>query len=387
MSGWSLCRIPVQGVLLACLFSIVGVAQPPGRRPVRTVVSPEVESGKVTFRLFAPSADDVQVSSSDLGATGFQGTAMTRGEDGMWELELQVPPGYYRYNFMVDGVVVVDPANQTTSESNSRLWSLLEVPGEQWMDRQQVPQGAIAEVTYWSNVLGRFRRMHVYTPPGYEAGTERYPVLFLLHGATDSDDSWSTVGRAGVILDNLIAAGKAEAMIVVMPNGHTGPFRFGQGGGEMFGKFEQEFVEDILPAVDQRYRVHTDRSHRALAGLSMGGAHTLFIGLANPEQFGYLSVFSSGLFGLRSGEEMNEPARSFLELNKEKLDDEKMRAGLKHFSFVIGKDDFLLDTAKATVEMLRSRGFEVEYTETSGGHTWDNWRRYLYDLLPKLFQD
>src|SRR6185436_2378035 len=195
-----------------------------------------------------------------------------------------------------------------------------------------VPHGAVASVTYYSTALKRFRRLHVYTPPGYELGKGKFPVFYLLHGAGDSDESWTSVGRAGFILDNLLAAKKAKPMLVVMPAGHTGPFRMG-GARPAVDEFSQEMLTDILPLVERSYRVYTDRKHRAMAGLSMGGGQTLNIGLPNLEKFSYLGVFSSGVFGITGGNRggnTNAPAGpSFEERHLAKLDDAKLKKDLK----------------------------------------------------------
>ncbi len=352
------------------------------------VVSPEVAADRrVTFRILAPQAEAVLLASSgDIPGIGFgQPKSLTKGTNGVWEVTLDpLAPGAYRYSFNVDGVVVVDPRNPRTSESNENTWSLVTVPGAEWMDTRDVPHGAVAQVTYWSSTLNRFRRLHVYTPPGYESGEGRYPVFYLLHGAFDSDASWSTVGRAGFILDNLIAAGKAKPMVVVMPHGHTGPFRF---GGPLGGDFENEFVADIMPQMEKRYRVITDRAHRAMAGLSMGGAHTLNIGIPHLDQFAHLGVFSSGIFGITGGFGGNAPqGPSFGEKHKAILDDPKLRDGLKLFWFATGKDDFLVQTSRATVAMFEKHGFKAVYRETEGAHTWDKWREYLNEFAPQLFQ-
>lgn len=370
-------------------FTIVpkGHAQVGGQQGPR-VVSPEVlPDRQVTFRILARRAEAVQLSGSgDIPGAGFgQGRGMTKRTNGVWETTVgPLEPGAYRYSFNVDGVTVVDPRNPKTSESNENTWSLVVVPGADWLDTKDVPHGAVAEVTYWSSTLKRFRRLHVYTPPGYETGEDKYPIFYLLHGAFDSDDSWSTVGRAGFILDNLIAAGKAKPAVVVMPHGHTGPFRFGM---PLTGEFEPEFITDIMPQVERRYRVFTDRQNRAMAGLSMGGAHTLNIGIPNLDKFAYLGVFSSGIFGIGGGPGGNQPqGRTFEERHKAILDDAKLRDGLKLFWFATGKDDFLVATTRATVEMFKRHGFEVVYKETSGAHTWDNWRKYLSEFAPQLFR-
>ena len=348
--------------------------------------SPEVDTHRgITFRIAAPNATTVKLAGSDLPGLG-SGKDLAKGTNGVWSISLApVAPGSYRYHFNVDGVPVVDPRNPKTSESNENTWSLVHVPGHAWQDIQDVPHGAVAEVTYWSSTLRKFRRMHVYTPPGYESGDSKYPVFYLLHGAFDSDDSWSTVGRAGFILDNLIASGKAKPMVVVMPHGHTGPF--GSGRGSMSGEFEPEFNQDIRPLVEKRYRVHTDRANQAIAGLSMGGAHTLNIGIPNLAHYAYIGVFSSGIFGIvqRPGAPVPQ-GPTFEDKYRSILDDAALKPGLKLFWFATGKDDFLLETSRKTVEMFKAHRFNVVYKETAGAHTWDKWREYLNEFVPQLFQ-
>lgn len=349
------------------------------------VVSPEVADGQVTFRILAPGAESVRLAGSDIpGVMG--GVDMTKSEEGVWETAREIPPGYYRYNFNVDGVSVIDPRNPATSESNGNTWSLVGVPGASWMDTQEVAHGAVAEVTYHSSSLERFRRMHVYTPPGYQNGKGRFPVFYLLHGAGDCDDSWTSVGRAGFILDNLIAQEKAQPMVVVMTAGHTGAFGFG-GPRPTVDEFAQDFVNDVMPYIEANYRVHTDRKNRALAGLSMGGGQTLNIGIPNLEKFAYLGVFSSGVFGIvpRPGAPERQ-GPGFEERHEAILDDAKLKEGLKLFWFGTGKDDFLVETSRATVEMFRKHGFAVVYRETEGAHTWIVWREYLREFAPQLFQ-
>lgn len=348
------------------------------------VVSPEVKDGKATFRLLAPNAQKVRLSSSDLPGVGGQGVELTKGDEGVWSVAVDAKPGYYRYSFNVDGLTVVDPRNPTTSESVSNVSSLLSVPGKEWMDAKDVAHGAVSEVNYFSKSLNRFRRMHVYTPPGYERGEGTFPVLYLLHGAGDSDDSWTSVGRASFILDNLIAEGKAKPMIVVMPAGHAGPFRFGGNGPD---EFAQDFTGDLMPYVESHFRVKTDRSSRAMAGLSMGGAQTLSVGVPALEKFAYLGVFSSGVFGIVPNP--NGPPRqgpSFEEQHQKILDDAKAKEGLKLLWFATGKEDFLLETSRATVEMFKKHGFQVTYEEGEGGHTWIVWQQYLNKFAPMLFQ-
>ncbi len=349
------------------------------------VTSPEVAASRhVTFRILAPKAEDVLLAGSDIPDLG-QGAQMKKDPNGVWEVTLgPIDPGAYRYNFNVDGVSVIDPRNPATSESNANTWSLVYVPGSDFMDTRNVPHGAVAKVTYWSTSLGRFRRMHVYTPPGYESGQGTYPVFYLLHGAFDCDESWTSVGRAGFILDNLIAAGKAKPMVVVMPAGHTGPFTFGR--RLPIDEFTKDFIGDIMPHIEKNYRVNTDKARRAIAGLSMGGAQTLNIAIPHPDKFGYVGVFSSGIFGIAGGMGGAPEGPSWEEQQKDILDGAELKKDLKLVWFATGKDDFLVQTSRATVEMLKKHGLDVVYKETDGAHTWTNWRNYLNEFAPQLFR-
>lgn len=365
---------------------------------LRPDAPPEVRSAEVTpdrhtlFRIFAPKAQAVSVFSTDLfGQASRHDTA--KREDGVWELDAgPIVPGAYRYNFNVDGVSVVDPVNPSVSESLGNAWSLVYVPGADFMDTKDVPHGAVASVTYYSKALGKFRRMHVYTPPGYETSSQKYPIFYLLHGAGDSDDSWSSVGRAGFIVDNLIAAGKAKPMVIVMPAGHTEPLR------PLAGRFQppnfnddfvKDFIGDIMPYAEAHYRVMHDRGHRAIAGLSMGGAHTLEIAVAHPAEFSYVGVYSSGLIGLVP---MNGPFAfpapnpPWEQVHASDLENPAGKKDWKLFWFSTGSDDFLLNTTKATVELFQKHGYHPMFQQSAGGHTWTNWRDYLNEFAPQLFR-
>jgi enterochelin esterase-like enzyme len=375
--------------LALCLLVTASVFAQSTNRPPRggpqgpRVVSPEVAEKKVTFRILAPKVEAVKLNAGDIPGLGQGGKELTKGTNGVWEVSVEVNPGAYRYNFNVDGVSVIDPKNPVTSESNENTWSLVYVPGADFMDTKDLPHGAIAEVTYQSKTLNRPRRMHVYTPPGYEQGKGEYPVFYLLHGAFDCDDSWTSVGRAGFILDNLIADKKAKPMIVVMPAGHTGPFGF---GARFSNDFEKDFENDVLPHVEKHYRVKADRSGRAIAGLSMGGAQTLNIAFAHLDKFAYVGVYSSGIFGIVNPNPNQSSEPSWEEKNKAALDDAKLKNGLKLVWFATGKDDFLVKTSQASVDMLKKHNFDVVYKETEGAHTWIVWREYLRDFAPQLFQ-
>lgn len=372
------------------------VPEQPGRAPA--VVSPEVlPDHRISFRTYAPQAQAVRLAGSDIPGLG-QGAQMSKAGNGVWDVTVgPIDPGAYRYNFNVDGVSVIDPRNPSVSESNNNVWSLVHVPGSDFMDTNDVPHGAVAEVTYYSKVLNRFRRMHVYTPPGYETSRQKYPVFYLLHGASDSDDSWTSVGRAGFILDNLIAAKKAKPMLVVMPAGHTnrtGARGTPGGGGVRRDEFVEEFLNDIMPAVESRYRVLATRENRAIAGLSMGGGQTLNIAIPKLDKFAYIGVYSSGLFGVfpnarRGGAAPAPPANpgpSWEEQNKAQLDNPALKKGLKLFWFATGVDDFLINTTRLTVDLFKKHGFTPVFKETPGAHTWINWRNYLNEFAPQLFR-
>ncbi|MDP8244161.1 MAG: alpha/beta hydrolase-fold protein [Candidatus Hinthialibacter antarcticus] len=365
----------VFGCILSLFLVMASHAQPRGPQ----VVSPEVsEDGQVAFRILAPNATSVKLNGGDIPGLD-QGADLTKNDEGVWEVSMRIAPGAYRYTFNVDGTPVVDPRNPTVSESNQNVWSMVYVPGADYMDANNVPHGAVSTINYYSSSLERFRRMQIYTPPGYESNQETYPVFYLLHGASDSDVAWTTVGRAGFILDNLIAAKKAKPMIVVMPAGHTNSSRGSR------GEFEEDFNTDILPYVESHYRVLADRNHRAIAGLSMGGAQTLNISIPHLDQFAYIGVYSSGVFGL-AGNRGNRPAPTFEEDHKEMLANDELKKSVKLFWFATGKDDFLIETSRATVELFKKHKFDVVYKETEGGHTWINWREYLNEFTPQLFQ-
>jgi len=386
MSRWIFWVVGFAGLLGSQASAQNGFQRPP------EFSSPVVQEDRtLVMKLFAPQAKSVRLGSGDLpGANPFgPGVELKKSDEGVWEAKVgPVPGGTYRYHFLVDGVAVVDPRNPATSEANMNAFSLVQVPGSEVSDLKDVPHGAVAHWMYFSKSLNVHRRVHVYTPPGY--GTEPLPVLYLLHGASDCDASWSTVGRAGLVLDNLIAAGKAKPMIVVMPMGHTGPFSFGPGGNlpQQMADFVKDFSKDLKPLVEKRYRISGERRHRAIAGLSMGGAQTLDIAMGDLGQYGYIGVFSSGVFGINgTGFGARSDGPTWQERHKEALDDAKLKEGLKLVWFATGKEDFLLQTSRETVKELRAHQFEVTYQETDGGHTWINWREhYLPQFAQLLFQ-
>jgi len=350
-------------------------------------VDPQAD-GRVTFRLCAPDASAVFLASTDLpGIVPFgantPGLAMTRGADGLWSVttDKPVPPDNYRYNFLVNGAVVPDPQASTFSKERFGTRSTFEMPGAagafQTYDRN-VPHGLVSVFEYWSSSLGIKRSAHVYLPPGYARNSKRYPVLYLVHGAGDSQDEWTSTGHAHYILDNLIAAGKARPMIIVMPAGHT-PDR---PGANMLGNqdFGNDLHKDLIPAIDAAFRTEAKAQSRAMAGLSMGGAHTIQFGLPRPEIFRYIGVFSMGL-GMGGNQ---DDIKRYEQQNSAAL--ARAAKEMKLVYYAMGKEDFLYGTVAPTRAILDRAGIGHVYNESGGGHTWINWRRYLADFAPRLFR-
>jgi enterochelin esterase family protein len=389
----------------AVLFASRAVAQGRGGPQPTPVVSPEVRGDRsVTFRVAAPDAHEVELRSpgdipGSIAERGLKPFPLAKSTAGDWEVTIgPVPAGAYRYVFAVDGVPVVDARNPMTSQTNTTVYSLVVVPGSNVFDTRAVPHGAVASVLYGSTTLGGIRRMHVYTPPGYETGRDRYPVLYLLHGAGDVDQSWSTVGRAGIILDNLIDARKAKPMIVVMPAGHVtgagaalgGPASTGIGNSTIGvgpDPFVKDFVADLMPYVEKHYRVLNDRQNRAIAGLSMGGYQTLNIAVQRIDQFAYIGVFSSGVLSAAqpAGRGQTPFGQAWEAENAAALDNAAAKRGLKLLWFATGKDDFLIEATKSSVALMKKHGFAPVFVESEGGHTWLNWRDYLVEFAPRLF--
>ncbi|MGD0730652.1 MAG: alpha/beta hydrolase-fold protein [Terracidiphilus sp.] len=415
------------GAIVSCLFLLStsiahgqGAAPAPAQAPIATPapvipvaarprprepISPEVLPDRsVIFRLLAPNATSVTLEPWDvLDAWAAAGQIskipeLVKNADGVWEATTPpIPPGAYRYLFKVDGIQFIDPDNPATSESNNMAWSLFVVPGSDFMDdRENIPHGSVSEVFYYSTALSRQRRMHIYLPPGYENGKQKYPVFYLLHGSGDTDDAWTTVGRANFILDNLIAAGKAVPMIVVMPAGHTRRHDYERqtlDGKPHRDEFGEDFINDIMPYVEKNYRVRTDRAHTAIAGLSMGGEQALNISIAHLNRFAYVGVWSAGVFGAsrrKPGQQEVWPpiavAPEWVEEHAADLDNAQLKKGLKLLWFGTGADDHLLPITEATIATLKDHGFNPVFVESKGGHHWGNWRDYLNEFAPQLFR-
>lgn len=385
-------------LLAVWLFSLTAApsaAQVPRREPTPndTLVSPEVASDRrVTFRIYAPRASEVTLRGDWM--TGPDVLRMTRDERGVWSgTTSALTPDYYSYSFMVDGVRIVDPKNPAVKQGISSLDSVFFVPGPEAAFQQEraVPHGEIRRVWYSSSTLGTQRRMHLYTPPGYDRSRERYPVLYLLHGGGDEDSGWSTIGRAGFIMDNLLADKKARPMLIVMPNGSlprptnlpppmpgTPPSPAVMAA--LQDRFTNELLKDVVPFVEQNYRVLTGRKNRAIAGLSMGGGQTLRVVTASPETFGYAAIWSAGI-GAQNAADWEQRNAAFLGKR------DQVNRQMSLLAITVGDQDFALTGSRALADVLKRSGIKHELQVTGGGHTWINWRRYLNDLAPRLFRE
>ena len=392
-------------VLLLTIFAVDASAQQQQQpTPNANLKSTEVlPDHRVVFRIYAPKASDVTLN-GDFATQG-RGVAgaMKKDDQGTWSITVgPLVPDFYSYTFTVDGVRTVDPKNPMVKQGIATLDSMFFVPGEEaaYEDALPVAHGEVRAVWYNSTTLSQPRRMHVYTPPGYEHGNEKYPVLYLIHGGGDEDSGWSTIGRAGFILDNLLAVAKIKPMIVVMPNGSITLPGAPNPGGERpttpeaiaariarMSKTQDLFVSDLLtgiiPCVEQTYRVLGTRENRAIAGLSMGGAETLRAAPSNLDKFAWVGVFSMGL-----QEGGSKAASDFVQRNAAFFaDPEQTNKQLKLFWIGVGNDDQAVhDGPKKLSEMLTAHNIRHEYHETDGGHTWINWRLYLRDFSQLLFR-
>jgi len=370
------------------------------------LVSPEVlPDNRVTFRIYAPKATEVVLDGDWMLQGRGTGGPLQKDNQGIWSITVgPLVPDFYMYTLTVDGVPTIDPQNRAIKQGIAPLKNVFLVPGEEatFEETRSVPHGEVRTVWYDSPTVGGARSMRVYTPPEYDISDQAYPVLYLIHGGGDDDRAWSTIGRAGFIMDNLLAEEKVEPIIVVMPNGSiprpgfslrlTGADRTSPAAIkariEAISRLHDVFVEDLLttimPIVEKRYRVRASREDRAIAGLSMGGAETLRVAPSNLDKFAYIGVFSMGLqVGEHAGvnTDFEERNSGFF------ADPDRTNEICKLFWIAAGEDDrTITDGARRLSETLKRRGIRHEFHETAGGHTWINWRRYLYDFLQLLFK-
>ena len=375
--------------LLATTFSYAQQAIFQGRG----VVSPEINADKtVTFRVRAPKAITVQVTGDCIEGR----TAAMTEKDGVWEYTTPAPvaPEMYTYNFIIDGQRVLDMNNVAVNRDVASLTNILLVTESGARSDlyavHDVPHGTVSRIWYHSDYEGINRRMTVYTPAGYETSGKRYPVFYLLHGIGGDEEAWITQGRTAQILDNLIAQGKAQPMIVVMTNGNiameAAPLETSTGYNipsmglpkTMEGSFETAFPE-VVKFVDKTYRTIPQKRSRAIGGLSMGGFHSKFISQNNPDMFNYIGLFSAAI-GVTDANvspiyQDNEKKLATLFSKKPAL-----------YWIGIGNEDFLFQNNTDYRKFLDEHHYPYTYMETGGGHIWRNWRIYLTEFVPLLFK-
>lgn len=352
--------------------------------PPARVVSPEVHSdGSVTFRLRDPTAKQVSVS-----IEGLRKPLPMRNENGVWIVTAPpMEPDLYGYSIISDGVALADPSNPLPKPNLLFPGNLVRVPGPDSLPWEigNVPHGVVHHHHYRSEAVGDQRDFYVYTPPGYNprAGT-RYPTLYLLHGFSDDASAWVSVGRANFILDNLIAQGKVKPMLVVMPLGYGAPEILTGGFGSFrdselvrrnFSKFGEALLGEVIPRVERAYRASPKRESRAIAGLSMGGAESLFVGLNNLDRFAWIGAFSSG--GLSASGDYDQTFPSL---------GEKANDRLRLLWISCGAEDSLIDANRSFRDWLKSKLVRHTYLETPGMHVWMVWRRNLAAFTPLLFR-
>ena len=349
--------------------------------PPAPLISPEVHAdGSVTFRFRAPNAKEVK-----LAREGAEPEAMQQDNESVWNLTTApLAPDYYGYSFVADGVRLIDPSNPFLKPNLLATENAVHVPGPPSLpwELNDVPHGEIHHHFYKSSVAADERDYYVYTPPGYKSsGKRKYPVLYLLHGYSDDASGWTAVGRANVILDNLIAQGKAKPMILVMPLGY-GTMDFVRLGWDAwshtqlrdtnFKKFTEALLTEVMPQVESEYRVNKDRNSRAIAGLSMGGSESLLTGLNNLDNFSWIGAFSSG--GIPDDFENDFPAL-----------DAKANRQIHLLWIACGTEDHLITINRNLRQWLRTKGVNHTDIETPGMHTWMVWRRNLAEFAPLLF--
>lgn len=391
-------------VMMSCACAFAGHAQQAlwGASPI---VSPEVhENHTVTFRLAAPNAAQVQVTGDFLptqkintpfGEFDGPGVAdLSKNAEGVWEYTTASPlsPELYSYTFLVDGLRITDPSNVHQLRDVANITNVFLIDGDyaDYYKINDVPHGSVSKVWYESPTLGMSRRLTVYTPAGYEKGDKRYPVFYLLHGMGGDENAWVELGRAAQVLDNMIAQGKAEPMIVVMTNGNAalqaapGESSLGFKAPSinlpktMEGSFEQHFPE-VVNYIDKNYRTKAEKKSRAIAGLSMGGFHSMHISKQYPDMFDYVGLFSAAIM---PNENVSSPVYDNLEA-KLKIQFDKKPA---LYWIAIGDKDFLYQANCDYRKMLDDKGYKYTYRESPDGHIWKNWRIYLTEFVPQLFK-
>lgn len=363
--------VKAQSSIIETKQELIGV---PAQTNIRNAKYPQIlPDNRVVFKIKAPDAAKVQV---DLGKK----YDMIKEEDGTWNLTTDViNKGFNYYSLLIDGVAVADPAS-ATFYGMGRMASGIEIPNKEgdFYALNNVPHGDIRIKQYFSKATNSWREMYIYTPPGYEKSTEKYPVLYLLHGGGEDQRGWATQGKANLILDNLIAENKAKPMVIAMLDGNmTGITGFDE---RALKAFENELKLGAIPFVESNFRVATDAKNRALAGLSMGGLQTLYAGVKNSDMFSSIGVFSSGWWA--NNTTLSEPQYEFMKNNATTLN-----SNLKEFWISMGgKEDIAYENCKIMMSKFDQMGIKYKYSEYPGGHSWPVWRHDLFMFTPLLFK-
>ncbi len=381
-------------ILVSCCLLLSSFCLPAQNN--NRILSPELlPDNSVIFRIKAPGAYSVQVVGTF--ALDFKPVPMIKKDSGLFEVKIgPLASDMYEYRFILDSALMLDPNNNAVTRDGSIVENRLLIPGKlgDLIAEQRVPHGNVTAVWYTSPALGTARRMYVYTPPGYEEGNTKYPVLYLLHGGGGDEEGWINRGRANYIIDNLIASKQAVPMIVVITNGNPEavaapldrPFEVNPRGatpigGMASGKFEESLVKDVMPYIEKNYRVIADAKHRAITGFSMGGYQTQNISNAHPEMFKYIGVMSMGLFSsFRNADPNYNRDKHIAQLKA-------LTAAKPSVYWIgIGKQDFLFDTVTKLRALYDEVGLKYIYREGDGNHTWGVWRLYLTEFAPLCFK-
>jgi enterochelin esterase-like enzyme len=355
-------------------YTILGT---PAATNIRNVKYPQIlPDNRVVFKVKAPNAQKVQI---DLGKK----YDMEKDTSGFWNVTTEViSRGFHYYSLIIDGVALADPASETFY-GMSRMASGIEIPYKEggFYAMKDVPHGDIRIKKYFSKASNSWREMYVYTPPGYDKSTEKYPVVYLLHGGGEDQRGWATQGKTDLILDNLIAENKAKPMIIAMLDGNLG----GGGGITGFGEqqlraFENELKIGAIPFVESNFRTETDAKNRALAGLSMGGLQTLYAGMKNTDMFAYLGVFSSGWWA--NNTKLSDPQYEFMQKNASTINSNLKELWISQG----GKEDIAHANCQIMLKKFDEMGVKYKYSEYAGGHTWPVWRHDIYLFSQLLFR-
>ena len=377
-------------VFTLCFFTNIGAQVPQGAKAASTNIRANdcpciFADNRVLFRVTAPNAGKVQVNLGKL-------FDMQKDEKGVWTVTTDPQdPGFHYYSLVIDGFGVADPASESFY-GTGKMSSAIDIPetGVDFYTIKDVPHGDVRLKNYFSKTMNTWRNLNIYTPPGYDKdGGKTYPVLYIQHGGGEDERGWAVQGKTNIILDNLIAAGRATPMIVVIANGNVTIPGSTAGGGyndAAMNAFKEEIIGSVIPFVEKNYRVKTGVANRAISGLSMGGGQAFYTGLRNTDIFSQVGVFSTGLFGginRQPGAAAFDPEAAIPGLLSQP---QSFNSKLKVFYISVGEQDPRIEPTKKLIENFKSKGLKVDFASFPGGHEWQVWRKSLNDFAQKLFK-